>query len=156
MDLTAFELVEDLQGFTDEDPPRPIFMGGDLTLPEGEAFDVRKELDDGDGLIVIDTADQFLVDLLRAYPALKEVPVPEGREATVGWVDRTAAQIRDEAKRREFQKLGSAKGPIAERLTAHDQALAAGDAEAAAAIVAGEDVPTGNPAGDDTTPGGAA
>lgn len=152
MDKTAFELRSDYAGTVDQvdeegsDPTEvPLFQGGVVAL-DGRHFDVGEELEKGDGRIVVPSANQGLVDLLRAYPALKEVPVGDDDATVVAYELQSTAQLRDELRRRNL-KLGGSKDELVARLTAQDEAIAAGDLETATTN------PTPENAGDATQEG---
>lgn len=151
MDKTAFELRSTFQGTVDvelEDgstEARPLFGGGVVAVA-GDHFDVSEELEKGGGRIVVPTGNQTLVDVLRAYPALKEVPVGDDDATVVAYELQSTAQLRDELRRRNL-KLGGSKDELVARLTAQDEAIAAGDLETATTN------PTPENAGDATQEG---
>jgi hypothetical protein len=92
MSHVAFALREEYQGTVTAHSAAPvkpgeepelidddIFHGGLLSIPpDDRPFGVKDELAKGGGVIVVDADDEPLVAALRAYPALEEVPVPEG------------------------------------------------------------------------------
>lgn len=86
--LIAFALTEEYAGTVDQidadgNPHTvPKFGGGMLAVGDGD-FGVASELQRGDGTITVWAADAPLVELLRAYPALEEVPIAEGADPVV-------------------------------------------------------------------------
>lgn len=91
-----------------------LFTGGLLHVgTDGEELDVKAALEAGDGVIVVDPATSpILLTRLDEYPALKRVPVPAGAAPlTGGYADRTAAELRDELKRRGITGAGSTAKP---------------------------------------------
>lgn len=103
----------------------PAYTGGVIvvdrgTNPDGssppDGFDVREELDANDGVIVVDETDAALIGALDQYPALKRVPAPDDAAIVHGYADRTAGELRGEAKRRGITGAGSAS--IADLVTA--------------------------------------
>lgn len=126
MSHTAFALTDELAGHVDPDAddPVPIFQGGVLALPpDGRSYDVAAQLDDGDGTIVVDTANSPLVELLRTYPALQEVAVPDGWRGQDDLDAWTVAMLRDEAERLEIARGGS-KNDLVDRIQARRAELA--------------------------------
>lgn len=137
MEHTAFALRDEYAGTVEIVPEKgaePVevdaFQGGVLAVPpDARSFNVAQRLADGDGLIVVSTANTPLVELLRGYPPLKEVPAPEGA-VPVGYDDQTVAMLRDELERRDLPRGGS-KAELVARLEENDAAREAGDQEAA-------------------------
>lgn len=131
---TAFTLREDYAGTVELDGGEqvPAFQGGVLAHgPDRRSFDVRAKLEEGNGTIVVESTDEELVELLRHYPPLKEVPVPEDAPLQSGYDDAPVVALRAEAERRGLSKAGT-KAQLVERLQAHDEAVASGDQEGAA------------------------
>lgn len=138
--IEVFDTVEDHEAGNGREVP--VFQGGNFARPDGTTFDVGAELEEGDGIIVVDDRDQVVVESLKLYPALKQVPVPEDREALTEYDGASRAALRAEAKWRGLAGSGT-KEELAERLKANDAAVQAGDQEAAAAERPEETTTTG-------------
>lgn len=131
MDHTAFALRDRYAGtvevFPDKDSD-PVevstFQGGVLSYgADGRSFDIGQKLEQGDGVIVLSTRNAPLVELLRTYPALKEIPVPAGAVDRTTFEDWTVAMLDDELDRRELPKTGNKPDKV-ERLQADDRRIA--------------------------------
>lgn len=108
----------------------PLFTGGVIRAGDKD-LDVRAELEQGNGRIVIDDADphaQAAVIALDGYPALKRVAAA-GADATLDPLDElNAAQARAEASRIGLSiAAGTKADEVRAGLKAHRDALAAGD-----------------------------
>jgi hypothetical protein len=126
----AFALAEDYAGTVEQDGEQvPVFQGAHLAADDGP-FDVGKHLEEGDGVIVVPTSNQPLIELLKALPALVEVAAPEDAPLTTGYEAASTPDLRKEARRRGL-KTGGSKADLVARLTAHDEAIATGDQETA-------------------------
>lgn len=129
----------------------PRFLGGLIAVDDARDFDVRAELDAGDGIIVVDETDAALIRVLDAYPPLKHVAAPADAEPSSSKYEGIGVtQLRAELRRRELETSGT-RDELVARLEANDQAVAAGDQERAASPT--PEAPEGD-AGDnpDTTP----
>lgn len=144
MDLTAYALRAEYEGTVEIDgEPQPVFQGGVLAVGDGD-FDVAKELQAGGGIIVVQQADQVLVDLLDSYPALKRTTAPDEPDRVVSPYERQpTAQLRHLASLRDIDGHGGAsRGQLEDALAAQDEAAASGD-QAAVASASVEDRPDG-------------
>jgi hypothetical protein len=129
----AYALRADYEGTIEQDGQQvPLFTGGTVAVgADGRAFDVRKALDEGNGVIV--TADQDLITVLDHYLPLKPVPVPEDAPATDTRQASSLRDLREEAKRKGLAGGGKVnREALLAALDAHDAALAAGDQRAQA------------------------
>lgn len=126
--VEVFDTQEDFDAGNGREVPK--FAGGTFAIGEGETFDVAAELEEGEGVIVVDDRDQVLVMALDEYPALKRVAVPEGREPLREYDGQSVGTLRAECRRRGLA-VGGTKPQLIERLEANDAAVAAGDQEGA-------------------------
>lgn len=117
----------------------PCFTGGLLTA-NGEDFDVRAALDEGDGEIRVDSTNYVLIAALDEYPALECVGEEDG-EVEVAPVladdlsdadpdalgrNRTKGELIAAAESRGLDKTGN-RAELAERIVAHDIEAVSGD-----------------------------
>lgn len=80
--MIAFRLAEPFGDLTQEIGPdgEPVgepfrhYRPGPVTLPDDTVYDLDAELESGGGTISVDSGDTALVEALRAYPTLIEVP----------------------------------------------------------------------------------
>lgn len=139
MDTTAFALRAEFDGtetIEGEDGPVevPKYQGGLLFVGDGD-FNVGEQLDAGAGTIVVYSHDQRLVDLLRAYAPLKEVPVPADHAVVNPYGRQTVEELRQLASLRGIQGAGNgSKVAIAAALLAYDRAIRTGDQDAVSEI----------------------
>lgn len=122
--LRSFALRADYEGSVEVDgEPRPIFQGGLLAVGDNSDFDVAEALKDGDGVITIHRSDTILEALLDAYPALKDVTVPDAPAAIVSpYARRQLDDIRQLASIRDIEHAGSAsKEHLVEALELQDR-----------------------------------
>jgi hypothetical protein len=106
---------------------------------EHTAFALREELagtveivpEEGADPVEVRTSNTPLVELLREYPALKEVAAPDGAVDSTSYADWTAAMLRDKAEELGLAKGGS-KDELRARIEAHEAAALAGDEAGAA------------------------
>jgi hypothetical protein len=105
--------VEDFDG-----QPSPIFLGGVLAV-DGHDFDVRAELDKGNGTIVVDEANVILVNTLDEYAPLKRVSVSDDAPAITSYDERPVAELKADLASRGLATTGP-KADLVARLTAAD------------------------------------
>lgn len=157
MGNVAFELAEEYAGTVEvadpdsdqEDATKEVdvFQGAVVAVPpDCTSFDVKQELAEGGGLIVVDETNTALVDTLVALPVLKRIAAPAGAQGISAYGTLSAARLREVAKARDLD-LGGAKRKedLIAVLKASDAARLAGDAEAAAdpTVPDTEGAPTG-------------
>lgn len=139
--LVAYELREDFAGTVtvydsveakkkDEGREVDVFQGGRVALSDGSTFDVGEKLAESDGLIVVETSNDFLTNVLDSYPALKRTAVPEGASPNADLGSLSKAALKQRAAAAELKTSGS-KDELVARLQAHRAAVEAGDQEAA-------------------------
>lgn len=127
MGLVAYELREKFAGTTtvydtaeakekDEGRDVPTFQGGRLALADGSTYDVGDKLEAGGGTIVVEDSNDFLLDVLNAYPALKRTQVPDGAKPDTDPMSLSAAALKQELARRGLPTSGN-KEALAKRLT---------------------------------------
>lgn len=140
MNLIAYALRAELEGTVEieidgESQTVPKFGGAVLAVGDGDLH-VRDTLDEGGGVICVKAADQTLVDLLDAYPALKRVGVPKDPAHVVSPYDRLVTDaLRHVASLRDIAGAGSAsRSKLIAALEAQDEALESGNRAAAAAV----------------------
>jgi hypothetical protein len=135
----AFELRKEYAGTTEVQPSADSdrtetvdkFTGATVAVPpDGESFDVKKALEEGNGTIVVDEGNVQLADTLRTIAALKEVAADADADAITGYEGLSSAALKDELDRRGLDSSGN-KQERRERLEAADAALAAGDQDGA-------------------------
>lgn len=137
MGMTAFELREEFAGTTivydakgDEGREVPVFQGGTVALADGSTFDIGAKLAENDGLIVVDSSNTFLTDVLNAYRPLKQTKVPEGAKPNADLHDLSKSVLKQRAAAAGLKTSGS-KDELVERLEAHQAAVEQGDQTAA-------------------------
>lgn len=81
MGFLAFTLTDEYAGTQDDGTP--IFGGGQIAKIDGTTFDIGAEIEDGDGILVIEDNDP-VADQLRALPSLRECEVPEAIQNALG------------------------------------------------------------------------
>jgi hypothetical protein len=103
------------------------FLGGLINAGDRE-LDVKAELEEGGGRIVVLASDTGAIDALNAFPALKRVGSEEGEEAVlVPYPNRNRDALRDEATSRGIEGAGGAnKDPLVYALEEHDLRTAEG------------------------------
>lgn len=80
--MIAFRLAEPFGDLTKDisldgelsGEPFRHYRPGPITLPDGTVYDLDAELEAGDGAVRVAEKDTALVEALRAYPTLVEVP----------------------------------------------------------------------------------
>lgn len=112
----------------------PLFTGGLVNVGERD-LDLRRELDENDGRILVAEHDAPALVALDAHPALKRVATDEADEgaAPAGLDDQPVRELRAEADRRGLRiAAGTRKDAIAAGLAEHSRRLDAGDQAVAA------------------------
>lgn len=111
MSHVAYALREDYAGTVEQDGVQvPLYTGGSLAIDDDrQHFDVRAELDDGDGTIVVTETDLPLVIALDQYPPLKRVKVPAGRPPANPYAKVNAAGLRARASELGLEVHGQPK-----------------------------------------------
>lgn len=125
MSTTAYGLRAEFDGTVDDfnGAPSPIFTGGIIDVA-GHDFDVRAELDAGNGTIIVDENNAALIRALDEYPALKRVPAPaDAGDGISRWDASTVAELRAELKIRELPAGGN-RDELVARLEASDDHIA--------------------------------
>lgn len=151
MSKIAFALREEFAGtvtvYEDDDDPGtevPAFTGGLVNLGDGSeehTLDLRKALDEGDGLIVVaEDADPRALLALDEHPALKRVAAGDAEVDVDRYDGLDRAVLVAELKTRELDATGKT-GELRDRLRADD-------AEAEAKAAAGDNPDTGAGDGD--------
>lgn len=109
MGAVAYTLRDEFAGEHEvEGETVPVYSGGLIRLDADRELNVAEALDEHDGVIVVDDADQSALVALDGYLPLKRAAVPEGAEPVVGDYDsRTNAVLRDELERRGVQGVGN-------------------------------------------------
>ena len=102
MSTTAFALRSEYAG-TEGDG---AFTGGSATVGFLH-LDLAQLLEAGNGTIVVEDAQQGLVDQLDAHPALKRTTVPEGATAVIYWQLYPRLALNEEAARRGLEHYAS-------------------------------------------------
>lgn len=155
-DLCAYGLRAEYDGTVETDlgdgaVTVPKFSGGVLAVA-GEDFNVREELDAGEGVIVVDAANVALVNALEEYPALKRVAVTpdlEQRHAAAG-DGRSVRELKTALKALE-QPVSGTRAELLARLA--DAEAAAADTDTGDAGVAGQPDENAGAAGTDERQG---
>jgi hypothetical protein len=127
MSQIAYALRERLAGTVrrgDDEVPR--FTGGVIRIGPDADLNLREELDENDGVIVVSATDYPAVAALDEHPALKRVEVPEGAAITAGYPDRNRDDLRTEARRRGLIPGNATRDELAAGLEKHDTLVAAG------------------------------
>jgi hypothetical protein len=115
MSKTAFALRSEYAGDGGEG-----FLGASTTVGDVH-LDLGELLKAGDGTIVVEDAQQGLVDALDAAPALKRTAVPEGATAVIYWSLMPRLALNDEAARRGITGYSQlSKEDLAAALQAQD------------------------------------
>lgn len=78
----------------------PVYSGGVIKTGFDEDLDVGLELEEGDGVIVVDASKASLVLALDEHPALKRVPAPADADAVAGYERQTSEALGTELERR--------------------------------------------------------
>lgn len=139
MGLVAYELREKYAGTTtvydtaeakekNEGREVPNFSGGRLALSDGSTYDVGAKLEEGGGAIVVEDSNDFLLDVLNAYPALKRTNVPAGAQPDTDPMSLSATALKNELARRGLSTGGN-KEALAKRLTEAREADTGGEGE---------------------------
>lgn len=126
MSTVAFTLRDEYAGTVvqredenDEGREVPVFTGGLITVSDQD-FDVRAELDAGDGYIVVASGNAALVDALDNYPALKRAASPDGAPIASGYDSLKVSDLRAELKRRGVEPGNARKDALVRALTELD------------------------------------
>lgn len=126
---TVTQVLEtDAKGRPTKTQDVPKFSGGLINLGV-EELELAEALEEGAGTIVLDvSANPLAVEVLDAIPVLKRVEVPEGATSVIGYNERTATALREEAGRRSIAGAASARKADLERVLELDDArIAAGE-----------------------------
>lgn len=129
------------------------YVGGVLVVGD-DSLDVRQQLEDGNGVIVVPEDDMMKTMVLDSYPPLERVPVPsDDRPALpVGYMETDAPpadplaqmsvkDLRDHAKELGVENPGRSREEIVEAITQQVTTPPAGTAAADSAPAAGESAP---------------
>jgi hypothetical protein len=123
MSNIAYGLRAEYDGTVEQDGETvPVYTGGIIAV-DGHDFDVRAELDAGNGSIVVDESNAPLIRALDEYPALKRVATPEDGEPISRWDGESVSELRAELKVRDLPSSGN-RDELVARLEASDAHIA--------------------------------
>lgn len=105
------------------------YLGGVVAIGDG-SLDIRQELENGNGFIVVPETDITAVMVLDLYPPLERVPAPDADHPglPVGYVEPDAAaaappasvkDLREQAKALGIENPGRSREDIEAAITAH-------------------------------------